>query len=389
MPMNFERAKEIMEERGLDALLASSPENFFYASDLYIPFVDRFRGFSSGFGSFALVPLDGEPTLSTTVLDADLAKKVSTIEDQRYTRTWAYFRRDKHDDIDVYENPVSALASIVEEKDLEKATIGIEEKVLPIKDYKEITTKLPDVELVDSSKTFLDIRAIKVQEEIDRIRRACEISEKGFDAAFSVAKEGATEADFLGAFQRAILDEGGYIDKGLIHQNLTIGKHSATVRRGWPLEHKLKEGGIMRFDGGAVYKGYRCDFARSRVLGKPSDKAKKVYAALRKAQSRIVDMIEPGVKFSRLYEIGLSTVREMGDPDFLRGHFGHGLGLITEEEPLVAADNDIPLEEDMVLSIEVPYYWVGVGGFNVEDVVRVTSDGHEVFTPNLHRDLTL
>jgi len=389
MPINLERAQKLMNERGLDAILATSPENFFYASDLYIPFIDRFRGFLNGLGAFALIPREGDVIVSTTALDADLAKLTSPIKDVRFTRTWAYFQRDGAHEIDVYENPVESLTEIVKEKGLSKCKIGMEEKTLPIGDYRNITKSLPDVEFVDSSKTFLDIRAVKLQEEIDRLRRVCEVSEKAFDAAFSICKEGTSEAEILGAFQQAVLDELGYIPKGIHHQNFTIGKHSATVRRGEPLDLRLKKGDIMRFDGGAIYKGYRCDFARTHVLGKAEEKVKKVYGALVKAQESIIDTIKPGVKFSDLFKLGLKTVQGCGFPDFMRNHFGHGLGLITEEEPLISPQNDSLVEENMVLSIEVPYYWTGVGGFNVEDVVRVHSDGVEIFTPNLSKELEI
>ena len=389
MPLNLERAQNKINELGLDAILASSPENFFYASDLYIPFIDRFRGFLSGLGAFALIPREGDVIVSTTALDADLAKLTSPIKDVRFTRTWAYFQRDGAHEIDVYENPVESLTEIVKEKGLSKAKIGMEEKTLPIGDYRNITKSLPDVEFVDSSKTFLDIRAVKLQEEIDRIRKACEVSEKAFDAAFSICKEGTSEAEILGAFQQKVLDELGYIPKGIHHQNFTIGKHSATVRRGEPLDLKLKKGDIMRFDGGAIYKGYRCDFARTHVLGKAEDKVKKVYNALVSAELNIIDMIKPGVKFSDLFKMGLKTVQEAGYPEFERKHFGHGLGLITEEEPLISPYNDTLVEENMVLCVEVPYYWTGVGGFNAEDVVRVHSDGVEILTPNLSKELEM
>jgi len=389
MPINLERAQKIMTEHGLDAILASSPENFFYASDLYIPFVDRFRGFLSGLGAFALIPREGDIIVSTTALDADLAKLTSPIKDVRFTRTWAYFQRDGAHEIDVYENPVESLTEIVKEKGLSKARIGMEEKTLPVGDYRNITKSLPDVEFVDSSKTLLDIRAVKIQEEIDRIRKACDVSEKAFAAAFAICKEGTSEAEILGAFQQAVLNELGYIPKGIHHQNFTIGKHSATVRRGEPLDLTLRKGDIMRFDGGAIYKGYRCDFARTHVLGKAEDKVKKVYNALVKAEQNIIGMIKPGAKFSDLFKMGLKTVQESGYPDFERKHFGHGLGLITEEEPLISPYNDTLVEENMVLCVEVPYYWTGVGGFNAEDVVRVHSDGVEILTPNLSKVLEM
>jgi Xaa-Pro dipeptidase len=108
-----------------------------------------------------------------------------------------------------------------------------------------------------------------------------------------------------------------------------------------------------------------------------------------KAEETIIDMIKPGVKFSDLYKVGLKTVQDSGYPDFMRKHFGHGLGLITEEEPLIGPKTEALVQEDMVLSVEVPYYWTGVGGFNAEDVVRVHSDGVELFTPNLTKELEI
>jgi Xaa-Pro dipeptidase len=327
--------------------------------------------------------------VSTSALDAELAKLTSSVKDIRFTRTWAYFQRDSGHEIDVYENPVESLTEIIKEKGLTKGKIGIEEKTLPIVDFRSISSSLPFVNFVYASKTFLDIRAVKIKEEIERIRKVCQVSEKAFDYAFSICKEGTSEAEILGAFQQAILNELGYIPKGIHHQNFTIGVHSATVRRGEPLDIRLKPGDIMRFDGGAIFKGYRCDFARTHVLGKAEDKVKKVYNALVKAEENIIQMIKPGVRFSDLYKMGLKTVQESGYPNFMRKHFGHGLGLITEEEPLLGPSNETRVQEDMVLCVEVPYYWTGVGGFNAEDVVLVNADGVEILTPNLTKELEI
>lgn len=385
----MDRAKELMQKNELDAILASSPENFFYATDLYIPFVDRFRGFTSGFGQFALIPFEGNPTMCVTELDADLAKETGRIEDQRFTKTWAYFNREEAGKIHTYPETVSALVDVLNEKGLTDAKIGFEEKVLPIADYNRITKELPKVRFKDASNLFLQVRAVKIQEEINRMRRAAEISVQAFEAAFGVAREGATESEFMGAFQQELINQDGYIHKGLIHWNLTTGVHSATVRRGWPLDHKLQKGDVMRFDGGAIYKGYRCDMARARILGSATEKVKKLYQALWKAEETMISMIKPGVRFSDLFKAGMKIVRGTADPNFERKHLGHGLGLITEEEPVIGPKNSSFLEENMVLSVEVPYYWTGVGGFNVEDVVLVTSHGHEILTAGSPKDLEI
>ncbi|MFW9779461.1 MAG: M24 family metallopeptidase [Candidatus Heimdallarchaeota archaeon] len=389
MPINMDRAKELMQKNELDALLASSPENFFYSTDLYIPFVDRFRGFTSGFGQFALIPVEGNPTMCVTELDADLAKEIGRIQDQRFTKTWAYFNREDAGKIHTYPETVSALVDVLNEKGLTGAKIGFEEKVLPIADYNRITKELPNVRFKDASNLFLQVRAVKIQEEINRMRRAAEISVHAFEAAFEMAREGATESELMGAFQQELIKQDGYIHKGLIHWNLTTGVHSATVRRGWPLDHKLQKGDVMRFDGGAIYKGYRCDMARARTLGSATEKVKRLYQALWKAEETMISMIKPGVPFSDLFKAGMKIVRDTADPNFERKHLGHGLGLITEEEPVIGPKNNSPIKENMVLSVEVPYYWTGVGGFNVEDVVLVTSQGHEILTAGSPKDLEI
>ena len=56
------------------------------------------------------------------------------------------------------------MTEIVKEKGLAKGKIGVEEKTLPIVDFRNITASLPDVEFVDASKTLLDIRAVKLPE---------------------------------------------------------------------------------------------------------------------------------------------------------------------------------------------------------------------------------
>jgi Xaa-Pro aminopeptidase len=129
--------------------------------------------------------------------------------------------------------------------------------------------------------------------------------------------------------------------------------------------------------------------ARARVLGTASEKVKKLYNALWKAEETMINMIKPGIPFSDLFKTGMKIVRYAADPNFERKHLGHGLGLITEEEPIIGPKNDLPIEENMILSVEVPYYWTGVGGFNVEDVVLVTSDGHEILTAESPKDLEI
>ena len=87
-----------------------------------------------------------------------------------------------------------------------------------------------------------------------------------------------------------------------------------------------------------------------------------------------IETIKPGVSVSKVYDAGVQGVREAGHPRFWRQHIGHGIGLEIHETPSLADGKDL-IEAGMVLAVEIPYYIIGVGGFRVEDILLVESDG--------------
>jgi Xaa-Pro dipeptidase len=71
----------------------------------------------------------------------------------------------------------------------------------------------------------------------------------------------------------------------------------------------------------------------------------------------------------------VGTAREHGVPHYRRQHVGHAIGLEVYDEFGIAPGVTIPLETDMVLCVETPYYEIGWGGVQIEDLVRVTPAG--------------
>lgn len=101
-----------------------------------------------------------------------------------------------------------------------------------------------------------------------------------------------------------------------------------------PSDYIMKEGDVLRLDFGAVYRGYCSDISRSAVVGEPSQRQMKVYESLLQGYYRMVEKAKPGVKFSELFRIGISTVRKVF-PQYWRRHLGHGIGLTTHERPYI------------------------------------------------------
>jgi Xaa-Pro aminopeptidase len=56
---------------------------------------------------------------------------------------------------------------------------------------------------------------------------------------------------------------------------------------------------------------------------------------------------------------------------------GHGIGVLTHEDPYIVRGNTRPLEPGMAFSVEPGIYLAGRHGARIEDIVVVTDTGAE------------
>jgi Xaa-Pro aminopeptidase len=138
----------------------------------------------------------------------------------------------------------------------------------------------------------------------------------------------------------------------------------------------------VRFDLGCVYRGYRSDISRTAVLGTPSDKQARYYAAALAGERAAIHRMTPGVRAGEIFDTAVRVTREHGIPHYQRHHVGHGIGLEPYDTPTVNEGNETVLEPGMVFCIETPYYEHGWGGVQVEDAVEVTAGGARILTPS-------
>ena len=168
----------------------------------------------------------------------------------------------------------------------------------------------------------------------------------------------------------------------------TIGKRAAfsdTLNRKFS---KIEEGSVIRFDFGCIHESYRSDMSRTVVVGS-NKKAEAYYAAILEGEERAVEAINPGVPVCEIFNIAVDTTRKAGIPHYQRHHVGHGIGNATYDMPSINANSKALLEENMVLCVETPYYEIGWGGVQVEDPVRVTSNGAEYLSKSSRKLIKL
>jgi Xaa-Pro aminopeptidase len=139
---------------------------------------------------------------------------------------------------------------------------------------------------------------------------------------------------------------------------------------------------------GTMPSGYCSDSTRTYVVGQPSPAFLASYAVLKAAQEAACAAVRPGASAAGIDAAAREIISDAGYGDCFLHRTGHGIGLEVHEEPYIAADNQEPLEEGMVFSIEPGIYLTGQSGARIEDIVVCTQSGVERLNL-LPRDLVI
>jgi Xaa-Pro aminopeptidase len=134
--------------------------------------------------------------------------------------------------------------------------------------------------------------------------------------------------------------------------------------------------------------GYWGDLTRTVVRGRASVPVRRMYAAVRAAQSATLAAIRPGVSCGAIQRSaereftirGYSAGTTTGSKPGFEHAVGHGIGLSLHEEPRMR-DRSRRLREGNMIAIEPGLYDPVTGGVRLEDVVLVTRDGWKYLAP--------
>jgi Xaa-Pro aminopeptidase len=234
---------------------------------------------------------------------------------------------------------------------------------------------------VATDRAVEQLRVIKDDEEIERLRVAAAGLTPVAEAAMRAVRPGVTEREVAGVIEAA-LRAAGY-ERPAFETIVASGPNAALPhhRAG---ERKLVEGDLVVLDFGGVLDGYCSDLTRTVSVGTPSSDALRVHAAVLAAQRAAIDAVRPGVLASLVDAAARQVLDAKGLGEAFGHGTGHGLGLDVHEDPRVAratADNPSALlEPGMVLTVEPGAYLAGWGGVRIEDDVLVTPTGCETLT---------
>jgi Xaa-Pro aminopeptidase len=381
-----DRARALMRAQGIDAILATAPNNLVYLSGY------RTNLFDSNFRPFqVLVPANGDPVLILPTLEVGVGEEVSWIEDIRPwgpppgSIAWAGSPPV------IAADAVSAAKIVIEEKKLSSSKIAIEQGFgqrlgMSIEQFLQLKAALPQVTWVDATQLTWKLRGIKSPKEVEYLREANRITDCGYYAVLEAARVGMTERELQGVMGEAFMHEGSDFKGFIIVQS---GESRYKMMNPYASDRKVERGDMITFDFGAVYNGYWSDLTRSFFIGSASARQREMYEAAREVSQLTVESMRPGMTCGEVDEVAEKALHERGFKENMLHRTGHSIGLEVHEMPSIARGDPAPLEPGVTVAIEPGIYdFNGVGGFRVEDIVLMTDRGAE-YLSHCRRELTI
>ncbi len=412
MLFNKERALQKMEEFKLDAIIASHPENVSSLGDFqsWLPYMYRFLNVES----FALFPRRADIAPALILSKGDIAwaarypswmKEVYSFGNDVYfvspEGTLMEGEKKYKEILDDHGRHAptagEAIVKALKQKGLDKGRIGLDEKNVYPETREQIVQGLPHAQIQDAFELFRLIRMVKTSEELERISTAGLLNERSAQSVLNRLAEGVSEEDLTQHFLECTAKEGAVFE----FWNTASGTQSAMTIMSYGHHHprakyRLKKGDMFRYDGGSIYNKYHSDAGGCAVLGTPTARQKACYQAIEAGMEKAMELLRPGAVPSKLFAETAAAVEKAGIKDYTKiAHFcGHGIGIeardypiftkpMKAKSPFLPGTYDLPVEEGMVISIEVPYGELGLGGFQVEYTLLVKKDGCAKLYPHI------
>src|SRR6267142_24482 len=194
---------------------------------------------------------------------------------------------------------------------------------------------------------------IKTGHEPQLMELANEVTLKAYEAAYISAKEGMTQNEFAALVGAAHSQQG--FQGGA---SVQVGENSA-LPHGSSKPQVIREGTILLMDGGCTAEGYESDISRTVVLGKPTDKMKKNFDIVHRAQQAALHAAKPGVECQAVDAAARKVIVDAGfgpDYQFFTHRVGHGLGMDGHEWPYLVRGNTLKMTPGMTFSDEPGIY---------------------------------
>jgi Xaa-Pro aminopeptidase len=368
----LERVRALMAEHELDALVVRAPDDVLYLTNFW-----GMKGYDA-----CVFPREGEPVLICLEASEEDAARMAWTRDVRFFS--GYDERDPRP-------PVARVLEVAREAASEYGRVGLELSLgtqASDRMVGEPTTFTAEWfaafgESADATPLLAAARAVKTEQEIERMRLANTIAAAAMEHCKLVIDAGMTEAQIAAEWEGFVHGEGtGWDGKvelalgySLVWSGPGIKTFTATTSRA------VVEGEPTLFEIWVCADGYWCDHTKNLVVGELTMEYGELERGLMDVYLDAVEFVRPGASFAELDRRIREGITGIGFPGQPSHPICHGVGARAHEPPYAHQAGGGEMVAGMVLAIEPGCYIDGGGGLRVEDNFLVTETGAEKLSP--------
>jgi Xaa-Pro dipeptidase len=366
------RAQQIMRRHELDAIVLTTAPNVRYFTGFDSQFWESptrpwFLVVAAQGAPIAVIPEIGAPEMSMTWID-DI-------------RTWPAPRPP--------DDGTSLLAGTLESLSRRFGRIGFElgrehSLRMPVVQFLELRGKLRDIELVNGSPCIWEIRMVKTEAEIARVRHICELASDAYARVPQIVRIGDSERDAARKLRIELAERGADATPFLPAISGAGGVSQIVCG---PHDRIIETGDILFFDTGSTYDGYFCDFDRNFAAGEVSDAARLAHEAMWRATEAGIGAAVAGASTDDVFAAMAKIIENVGPVGNNVGRLGHGLGMQLTEPPSNMPGDGTVLRANMVLTIEPGIEYAPGKMIVHEENIVIRTDGPELLTKRAPREL--
>ena len=338
------KLRELMNEKGFDALYVTSPENHLY-----------FSGFNNPDGCL-FITRDGA---------------AFAFEDFRYIESAK--REISNEDFAVI-MPSGPRATWLGEAIAVSGArvVAYEDATLSCRSLEGLKKDHKGIDFVPAGDMVYTLRVAKDEGEVECIVKAQRIAEKSFAELLPLITYDCTET-YVAAQLEFLMRKNG--SEGASFDTIAVSGKNSSSPHGVPRNVKL-ERGFLTLDFGATIGGYHSDMTRTVVIGKADEKMKHLYNTVLDAQLAALDAIKEGESCFGIDKIARDIIYGRGYEGAFGHALGHGVGLEVHESPALSPrSGDRKLIAGDIVTVEPGIYLEGKYGCRIEDMVYITKGG--------------
>ena len=262
---------------------------------------------------------------------------------------------------------------------IKTAGVGAELGFLPVDAGKALQDAFSGSKLSDCLFVLERMRAIKTPDELKKLKVASEAVIDSMKAVIANHGPGATTAQLTEALRKEETNRGLTFDYCLITAGTSLNRA--------PSDRVWGKGDILSLDSGGNYHGYIGDICRMAIHGEPDAELTDMLGDIEEIQRAAFKPVKAGVMASEVYKS--AEARQSKSKFHNNIHFlAHGMGLVSHEAPRLTSNGPVPyddydahrpLETGMVISVETTMQHPKRGFIKLEDTVVVTDRGYDIY----------